>query len=441
MGCGAKPRGLKEGSVIMDILVIGSGGREHAIVRKLKESPKVGKLYCVPGNGGIARDAICGPVGAMDKEGVLAFAREHKVDFVFVAPDDPLAAGMVDFLEEAGFPCFGPNAKAAEIESSKVFSKNLMKKYGIPTAAYEVFQGREAALAYIRQQGKYPVVIKADGLALGKGVIIAQDEGEAADALRSMMEDKVFGESGARVVVEEFLTGPEVTVLAFTDGEALCPMASSMDHKQAYDGDKGPNTGGMGTISPNPAYTEEAARRCMEEIFLPTVKAMNAEGRKFKGCLYFGLMLTPEGPKVIEYNSRFGDPEAQVVLPRLETDLVDIITAVAEERLGKIHIKWSGKASACVVMASGGYPGSYPKGLEITGLDGNGQVAGMPGVTVYHAGTRWEDGKFYTNGGRVLGLTALGDTLEDALQAAYEAVGRVAFDGAMYRRDIGRRKL
>lgn len=425
----------------MDILVIGSGGREHAIVRKLKESPKAGKLYCVPGNGGIACDAACGPVGAMDKEGVLAFAKEHKADFIFVAPDDPLAAGMVDFLEAAGFPCFGPNAKAAEIESSKVFSKNLMKKYGIPTAAYEVFTEQGAALEYIREQGKYPVVIKADGLALGKGVVIAQNEQEAEEALQSMMEDKIFGDSGSRVVVEEFLTGPEVTVLAFTDGKTLCPMASSMDHKQAYDGDKGPNTGGMGTISPNPAYTKEAAQRCMEEIFLPTMQAMNAEGRKFKGCLYFGLMLTPDGPKVIEYNSRFGDPEAQVVLPRLETDLAEIITAVAQERLGELEIKWSEKASACVILASGGYPGSYPKGLEIAGLDERGQIAAMPEVTVYHAGTKRENGKFYTNGGRVLGLTALGDTLEEALETAYQAVGMVHFEGVMYRKDIGRRKL
>ena len=425
----------------MDILVIGSGGREHAIVRKLKESPKAGKLYCVPGNGGIACDAACGPVGAMDKEGVLAFAKEHKADFIFVAPDDPLAAGMTDFLEAAGFPCFGPNAKAAEIESSKVFSKNLMKKYGIPTAAYEVFTEQSAALEYIREQGKYPVVIKADGLALGKGVVIAQNEQEAEEALQSMMEEKIFGDSGSRVVVEEFLTGPEVTVLAFTDGKTLCPMASSMDHKQAYDGDKGPNTGGMGTISPNPAYTKEAAQRCMEEIFLPTMQAMNTEGRKFKGCLYFGLMLTPDGPKVIEYNSRFGDPEAQVVLPRLETDLAEIITAVAQERLGELEIKWSEKASACVILASGGYPGSYPKGLEIAGLDERGQIAAMPEVTVYHAGTKRENGKFYTNGGRVLGLTALGDTLEEALETAYQAVGMVHFEGVMYRKDIGRRKL
>ena len=419
----------------MKILVIGSGGREHAIVRKLKESPQVEALYCAPGNGGISRDAECFPVNAMDKEGMLALAREKAVDLVFVAPDDPLAAGMVDTLEAAGFPCFGPNAKAAEIESSKVFSKNLMKQYHIPTAGYEVFSDPAAALEYIKAQGTYPAVIKADGLALGKGVIIAQNEEEAKAGLHSIMEDKIFGESGSQVVVEEFLTGPEVSVLAFTDGKTLRPMVSSMDHKRAYDGDKGPNTGGMGTISPNPFYTEEVARECMEKIFLPTINAMNAEGRPFKGCLYFGLMLTPQGPKVIEYNSRFGDPETQVVLPRLETDFAEIVKAVAEERLADLDIQWSQKASACVVMASGGYPGSYPKGLEIHGLDEHGQVEG---VTVYHAGTKWEEGKFLTNGGRVLGITALGATLEEALDRAYAGVEKISFEGAMYRRDIGR---
>ena len=419
----------------MKILVIGSGGREHAIVRKLKESPQVEALYCAPGNGGISRDAECFPVNAMDKEGMLALAREKAVDLVFVAPDDPLAAGMVDTLEAAGFPCFGPNAKAAEIESSKVFSKNLMKQYHIPTAGYEVFSDPAAALEYIKAQGTYPAVIKADGLALGKGVIIAQNEEEAKAGLHSIMEDKIFGESGSQVVVEEFLTGPEVSVLAFTDGKTLRPMVSSMDHKRAYDGDKGPNTGGMGTISPNPFYTEEVARECMEKIFLPTINAMNAEGRPFKGCLYFGLMLTPQGPKVIEYNSRFGDPETQVVLPRLETDFAEIVKAVAEERLADLDIQWSQKASACVVMASGGYPGSYPKGLEIHGLDEQGQVEG---VTVYHAGTKWEEGKFLTNGGRVLGITALGGTLEEALDRAYAGVEKISFEGAMYRRDIGR---
>ena len=419
----------------MKILVIGSGGREHAIVRKLKESPQVEALYCAPGNGGISRDAECFPVNAMDKEGMLALAREKAVDLVFVAPDDPLAAGMVDTLEAAGFPCFGPNAKAAEIESSKVFSKNLMKQYHIPTAGYEVFSDPAAALEYIKAQGTYPAVIKADGLALGKGVIIAQNEEEAKAGLHSIMEDKIFGESGSQVVVEEFLTGPEVSVLAFTDGKTIRPMVSSMDHKRAYDGDKGPNTGGMGTISPNPFYTEEVAQECMEKIFLPTINAMNAEGRPFKGCLYFGLMLTPQGPKVIEYNSRFGDPETQVVLPRLETDFAEIVKAVAEERLAELDIQWSQKASACVVMASGGYPGSYPKGLEIHGLDEHGQVEG---VTVYHAGTKWEEGKFLTNGGRVLGITALGGTLEEALDRAYAGVEKISFEGAMYRRDIGR---
>ena len=419
----------------MKILVVGSGGREHAIVRKLKESPQVEEVLCAPGNGGISRDAACFPVNAMDKEGMLALAQEQQVDLVFVAPDDPLAAGMVDFLEAAGIPCFGPNAAAAQIEASKVFSKDLMKKYGIPTAGYEVFSDPAAALEYIKAQGKYPAVIKADGLALGKGVVIAQNEEEAKAALHSIMEDKIFGESGAHVVVEEFLTGPEVSVLAFTDGKAMCPMVSSMDHKRAYDGDKGPNTGGMGTISPNPFYTEAVAQQCMERIFLPTMAAMNAEGRPFKGCLYFGLMLTPDGPKVIEYNSRFGDPETQVVLPRLQTDFAQIVEAVAQERLSELSIQWSEQASACVVMASGGYPGSYPKGIEIHGLDANGQAEG---VTVYHAGTKLEDGKFLTNGGRVLGITALGDTLEAALNKAYAAVENITFEGAMYRKDIGR---
>ena len=421
----------------MKILVVGSGGREHAIVRKLKESPQVEAVLCAPGNGGISRDAACFPVNAMDKEGMLALAQEQQVDLVFVAPDDPLAAGMVDFLEAAGIPCFGPNAAAAQIEASKVFSKDLMKKYHIPTAGYEVFSDPKAALQYIREQGKYPAVIKADGLALGKGVVIAQNEEEAKEALHSIMEDKIFGESGAQVVVEEFLTGPEVSVLAFTDGKTLVPMVSSMDHKRAYDGDKGPNTGGMGTISPNPFYTEEVAKACMEQIFLPTVQAMNAEGRPFKGCLYFGLMLTQDGPKVIEYNSRFGDPETQVVLPRLDTDFAQIVEAVAQERLSELSIQWKKEASACVVIASGGYPGSYPKGLEISGLDENGQAQG---VTVYHAGTKLEDGKFLTNGGRVLGVTALGETLEEALKKAYAAVEGITFDGAFYRRDIGRRR-
>ena len=419
----------------MDILVIGSGGREHTIVRKLRESPRVSKLYCAPGNGGISADAECCNVDAMDKEGMLALAREKNVDMVFVAPDDPLGAGMVDFLEAGGFTCFGPNKKAAEIESSKVFSKNLMKKYGIPTAGYEVFTSPSEALDYIRSQGKYPAVIKADGLAVGKGVTLAQNEQEAAEALHSLMEERKFGSSGDRVVVEEFLTGPEVTVLAFTDGHAMCPMVSSMDHKRAYDNDMGPNTGGVGTISPSPFYTDEIAKVCMDTIFLPTMNAMNAEGRKFKGCLYFGLMLTPDGPKVIEYNSRFGDPETQVVLPRLKTDLVDIIEAVANEKLSKIDVKWSDEACACVIIASGGYPGSYEKGKLISGLDENGQ---LDGATVIHAGTKLEDGKFYTSGGRVLGITSKGVDLREALDKAYKAVEKVSFEGAFYRKDIGR---
>ncbi len=418
----------------MKLLMIGGGGREHALIRKLKESPRVETIYCAPGNGGISRDAQCVAISAMDIDSVVAFSRENQIDLVFVAPDDPLAAGMVDALEAAGIRAFGPSKLAAEIESSKVFSKNLMKKYGIPTARYEVFDAPETALSYILEQNAWPAVIKADGLALGKGVVIAQNEAEARDALHSMMEDKIFGESGSRVVVEEFLTGPEVSVLAFTDGETVRPMVSSMDHKRAYDGDKGPNTGGMGTISPNPYYTAEIAKRCMEEIFLPTVRAMQQEGRPFKGCLYFGLMLTPNGPKVIEYNSRFGDPETQVVLPRLKTPLIEIVEAVVNGTLAQQEIEWEDNACACVVMASGGYPKSYPKGLEITGLDDNGQI---PGVTVYHAGTSYKDGKFFTAGGRVLGVTACGNTLAAALQKAYDGVHRIHFEGAHYRKDIG----
>ncbi len=420
---------------LVDILVVGSGGREHTIVRKLRESPRVGKLYCAPCNGGISTDAECCNGDPMGKDGLLPRAKEKKVDLVFVAPDDPLGAGMVDYLEAGGFTCFGPNKLAAEIESSKVFSKNLMKKYGIPTASYEVFTSPTEALAYIKEQDKYPAVIKADGLAVGKGVFIAQNEQEAAKALHSLMEEKKFGSSGDRVVVEEFLTGPEVTVLAFTDGHVMCPMVSSMDHKRAYDNDMGPNTGGMGTISPSPFYTEEIAKVCMDTIFMPTMKAMNTEGRRFKGCLYFGLMLTPDGPKVIEYTSRFGDPETQVVLPRLETDLADIIEAVANEKLSELDIKWSDGASACVIMASGGYPGSYEKGKLITGLDENGQ---LEGAAVIHAGTKLQDGKFYTSGGRVLGITAKGVDLREALDKAYKAVEKVSFEGAFYRKDIGR---
>lgn len=418
----------------MKILMVGGGGREHALIRKLLESEKVEKVYCAPGNGGISCDAECFSVGATDIDGMVSLAKELKVDCVFVAPDDPLAAGMVDAMEKEGIRAFGPRANAAIIESSKVFSKNLMKKYSIPTAGYEVFENSKDALSYIKEQNKYPVVVKADGLALGKGVIIAQNEAEAEDAVHTIMDDKKFGASGNKVVIEEFITGPEVSVLAFTDGKCVKPMVSSMDHKRAYDGDKGPNTGGMGTISPNPYYTPEIADRCMKEIFLPTIEAMNKEGRTFKGCLYFGLMLTADGPKVIEYNARFGDPETQVVLPRLKTPLCDIVDAVIDENLSDLDIQWSDESCACVVMASGGYPGSYPKGIEIKGLDSDGQVEG---ACVFHAGTALENGVFKTAGGRVLGVTALGSDLKEALKKAYAAVEKITFEGAHYRTDIG----
>ncbi|MEE1124729.1 MAG: phosphoribosylamine--glycine ligase [Acutalibacteraceae bacterium] len=421
----------------MKVLMIGSGGREHALVKKLVESPRVTKLYTAPGNGGISCDSECVNIPVMDKEKMVAFAKENSIDLAFVAPDDPLADGMVDAFEEAGIRAFGPNAKAAVIEASKVFSKDLMKKYNIPTAEYEVFDNADKAIAYIESRNEFPVVIKADGLALGKGVIIAKSFDEAKDAVKSIMEDKKFGESGNKVVVEEFLTGPEVSVLSFTDGKTVKPMVSSKDHKRAYDNDEGLNTGGMGTISPNPYYTDALAEECQKTIFEPTIKAMVAEGRPFKGCLYFGLMMTPKGPKVIEYNARFGDPEAQVVLPRLKTDLVDIIDAVIDEKLDEIEIEWSTDASACVVMASGGYPEAYKKGIEITGLNDKGNV---DGATVYHAGTTYTDGKFYTNGGRVLGVTASAPTLDEALEKAYSAVKKIHFDGAHYRTDIGRTK-
>lgn len=420
----------------MKILMVGSGGREHALIRKLNESDKVEQIYCAPGNGGISCDAKCINVNAMDIDGMVKAAKDLNVDVVFVAPDDPLAAGMVDRFEQEGIRAFGPRANAAIIESSKVFSKNLMKKYNIPTAGYEVFDDFKKALDYIKTQNTFPTVVKADGLALGKGVIIAQDLKEAENALDSIMNDKVFGESGNKIVVEEFITGPEVSVLAFTDGKTVCPMVSSMDHKRALDGDKGLNTGGMGTISPNPHYTPEIAKYCMDNIFVPTIKAMNSEGRTFKGCLYFGLMITPNGVKVIEYNARFGDPETQVVLPRLKTDLVDIVNAIIDEKLDTIDIEWRNQSCACVVVASGGYPKSYEKGKVITGLDSNGQ---LDGVTVYHAGTKLENGEFKTNGGRVLGITALGDTLDEALSNSYVAINNMHFDKMHFRTDIGRK--
>ena len=419
----------------MKLLVVGGGGREHAIIRKLLESPKVERIYRAPGNGGISCDAQCVDINAMDKDSMVTFAKQNGIDFAVVAPDDPLAAGMVDAMEESGIPAFGPTANAAVIESSKVFSKNLMKQYGIPTAGYEVFDDSASAIAYIEQNNTFPIVVKADGLALGKGVIIAENLQAAKDAVQSIMEDKIFGQSGNKIVVEEFITGPEVSVLAFTDGKTLKPMVSSKDHKRALDNDKGLNTGGMGTVSPNPYYTDEIAKECMDTIFLPTIAAMNQEGRPFKGCLYFGLMLTPNGPRVIEYNCRFGDPETQVVLPRLKSDLLEIMIAVRNECLSDVDIEWSDEAAACVVMASGGYPEKYEKGIEMTGLNENGQIEG---ATVYHAGTKKENGKFYTNGGRVLGVTATDTTLEGALKKAYNAVSKIHFEGAHYRTDIGK---
>ena len=422
----------------MNILIVGGGGREHAIAAALKKSPKVEKLWCAPGNGGISRIAECLPVKATDLEGICALAEKLQPDYVFVAPDDPLVMGLVDKLNEKGFRTFGPRANAAVLEGSKAFSKGLMKKYGIPTAAYETFTDAEKAVAYIKERNSYPAVIKCDGLALGKGVIIAQNFEEAADAVKSMMIDGKFGKSGAEVVIEEFMRGVEVTVLAFTDGKTVKPMISSMDHKRANDNDEGLNTGGMGTIAPNPCYTKKIADEAMEKIFLPTIKAMQAEGRPFKGCLYFGLMLTDEGAKVVEYNCRFGDPETQVVLPLLETDFVDIIEAVYNETLENLDIRWSDKACACVVMASGGYPEKYETGKEIAGLDENGQT---DGAYVYHAGTKLENGKFYTAGGRVLGVTAAGDNLKTALDGAYNAVSKISFEKAHFRRDIGKKAL
>lgn len=421
----------------MKVLVVGGGGREHALVRKIKESKKVDEIFCTPGNGGISYDAKCFDVAATDIDGVVNLAKEIKADLVVVAPDDPLVAGMVDALNEAGFKTFGPRANAAIIEGSKVFSKELMQKYNIPTTEYKVFDNAEEAIDYIKERNEFPTVIKADGLALGKGVIIPENLEDAIAGVKEIMEDKIFGASGNNIVVEEFLTGPEVSVLAFTDGKCVKPMVSSMDHKRALDGDKGLNTGGMGTVSPNPYYTQEVAKECMDKIFMPTINAMNNEGRTFKGCLYFGLMITPKGPKVIEYNCRFGDPETQVVLPRLKTDIVDIFEAIDNETLSDLDVEWSDDACACVIMASGGYPKSYPKGIEITGLS-NGQ---LDGVTVYHAGTKLQDNKLVTSGGRVLGVTALGDTLENALKKSYDAVEKIHFEGAHYRRDIGKRAL
>ena len=414
-------------------MVVGGGGREHAIIKKIKENKEVTEIFALPGNGGMAKDATLVDIGAKDIEKIVEFAVENEIDYAVVAPDDPLVLGCVDALEEKGIPCFGPKGNAAIIEGSKVFSKNLMKKYGIPTAAYEVFNDMEKALEYL-ETAPIPTVIKADGLALGKGVIIATTREEAKAAVVSMMQDKMFGTSGDNIVIEEFLTGPEVSVLAFTDGKTVAPMISSMDHKRAGDNDTGLNTGGMGTIAPNPYYTKEVAEECMEKIFLPTIDAMNKEGRTFKGCLYFGLMLTPNGPKVIEYNCRFGDPETQVVLPLLESDLLTIMKATTNGTLAETEVKFSEKSACCVIMASKGYPVSYDKGFEMNipeEIEGN----------VYVAGASLKDGKLLTNGGRVLGVTAVEDNLKDAVKSSYALVKQISFDNAFYRNDIGAKAL
>jgi len=412
-------------------MVVGGGGREHAIIKKIKESKKVTEIYALPGNGGIANDAICVDIGAKDIDGITKFAVDNNIDFAIVAPDDPLVLGAVDSLNKAGIKTFGPKADAAIIEGSKVFSKNLMKKYNIPTAEYEVFENLVDAVEYLKT-APIPTVIKADGLALGKGVIIAETRDQAMDAVRSMMEDKIFGASGSRVVVEEFLTGPEVSVLSFTDGKTVVPMVSSMDHKRALDNDQGLNTGGMGTVAPNPYYTDEIADECMEKIFIPTIEAMNKEGRTFTGCLYFGLMLTPKGPKVIEYNCRFGDPETQVVLPLLKSDLLDIMLHISDGTLDKADVEFDNKNACCVIMASKGYPQGYEKGFEIT----------MPAdKNIYVAGAVEKDGKLLTNGGRVLGVTEIGDTLAEAIAKSYETVKTVDFGNAFYRKDIGQKAL
>lgn len=418
----------------MKLMVVGGGGREHAIIKKLKENPAVEVIYALPGNGGMVSDAVCTGIGAKDIDAIVAFAKENAIDFAVVAPDDPLVLGAVDALEKIGIPCFGPKKDAAIIEGSKVFSKNLMKKYGIPTAAYEVFDNMDAALKYL-ETAPIPTVIKADGLALGKGVIIAMTREEAVDAVHSMMEDKVFGASGSRVVIEEFLTGPEVSVLSFTDGNVVIPMISSMDHKRAGDNDTGLNTGGMGTIAPNPYYTEEIAKECMETIFLPTINAMNNEGRTFKGCLYFGLMLTPNGPRVIEYNCRFGDPETQVVLPLLESDLLTIMQATANGTLAETEVKFSNGAACCVIMASKGYPSKYESGCPMT-LPADDETG-----FIYVAGAKQTEAGLVSAGGRVLGVTATADTLEEAIKKAYKKVETVDFANGFYRHDIGARAL
>ncbi|MGE5613841.1 MAG: phosphoribosylamine--glycine ligase [Bacillota bacterium] len=420
----------------MNILIVGGGGREHALAWKIAQSPRAGKIYCAPGNGGIASIGRCVPIKATDVDAMVNFAKSEKIDLAVVAQDDPLAAGMVDELEKAGIRAFGPVKNAAVIESSKAFSKSLMKKYNIPTARYEVFENRDEAVSYLSRIS-YPTVVKADGLALGKGVIIAKDYNEAVKAVDDMMIGMKFGSAGEKVVIEEFLTGTEVTVLAFTDGRTIVPMVSSQDHKRAFDNDMGPNTGGMGAFAPSPRYTRDINNYCMEHIIVPTIKAMASENRKFKGVLYFGLILTAEGPKVLEYNARFGDPEAQVVLSLLKTDIIEIMEAVIDERLDTVNIEWKDGASVCVVLASGGYPGKYNTGLEISGID---EALKDPSVVVFHAGTRLESGKYYTSGGRVLGVTAVADSIGNAREKAYSAAGKIRFEGMHYRRDIGIKK-
>jgi phosphoribosylamine--glycine ligase len=417
----------------MDVLVVGGGGREHTIVWKISQSSKVNKIYCAPGNGGISKLAECVDIKATDVDGIVSFAKEKNVDLTIVAPDDPLVMGMVDTLEKEGLKAFGPNKAAAIIEGSKVFSKDLMKKYNIPTAGYEVFGDSKKAKEYLKN-AKFPIVVKAEGLALGKGVIIAENLDDSFLAIEEIMENKKFGEAGSRVVIEEFMVGPEVSVLAFTDGNVVVPMVSAQDHKRALDNDKGLNTGGMGTFSPSRLYTEEIADYCMKNIFKPTINAMKNEGRKFKGVLYFGLMLTKDGPKVLEYNARFGDPEAQVVLPRLKNDLMEIIESILDESLGEINIKWEDNAAVCVIAASGGYPLKYEKGYEIKGIE---EVESMEGYMVFHAGTKIKDGKIVTSGGRVLGVTALGANLDDAISNAYEGIKKINFKDMHYRKDIG----
>ncbi|HAN21148.1 MAG: phosphoribosylamine--glycine ligase [Clostridiales bacterium GWF2_36_10] len=422
----------------MNILIVGGGGREHAILKSIKKSPLCGKIYCLPGNGGIACEAECVDISTKDIKAITTFAIEKKIDFAIVAPDDPLVLGAVDELEKVGISCFGPNKAAAIIEGSKAFSKSLMQKYNIPTADYQTFDNADKAIQYILNNNVFPIVIKADGLALGKGVIIAENFEEAKNAVESIMLDKAFGDSGNKIVVEEFLTGPEVSVLSFTDGKAIIPMVSSMDHKRALDDDKGLNTGGMGTIAPNPYYTKSIADECMKSIFIPTMNAMNSEGRAFKGCLYFGLMLTEKGPKVIEYNCRFGDPETQVVLPLLESDLLEIMIAVSKERLSETKVTFKDGAACCVIIASGGYPQDYKKGKKIS-FDG---IVESGNILIYHAGTKKaENGDILTSGGRVLGVTATGKDLTEAIKNAYEQTDKITFEGSFYRHDIGRKAL